>query len=625
MSAFRTEKDRGRPDGTTITFGAETGGDFDPPPRVSCEIHPLSTNSVFDRNVTVSVCGSLTTHPWLYLCTIWTLCLSVDISIFQISKGLFSRLQIGLKRMSLVKFFPVSWSIDPNWTYVSSIGRTPDRRSVNITTNNSPSLILSYDDHNQADVGKSELKTFLMNGTISEEPTLISNGVYSVSFLNKCSLETFTKLYTGTARIIQRDPLRTFFATRKINPGNWQEINHIKTAPFICESSREFNFYSEDLQSLSDSQEQMVLNLFLVVDRAKSDGSISITVDLSGETRTHVVDDFSTLAQCIREYNPDRIIYYQHDTVDLQGYFCPKTVVIDWSRLSSLDSQKPNDSLELAQFWSVSGGEEIIRKISNFWLSDISRWLCSDQIKELIDLIRVWYPQFQARIYNTNRQGIFRQFWLSPLSNLRIRPGYDQIVTHLGKNVILLLIQIGVYEIPNDTIWIDSSGIATESSLGPESQRQLVTVIVDSDRIYIDSQGNVHRSGLGPLTHPPFKLLDKYFLNVLERLINPDLQTLEVRAEQDDFIITSIISSSLNSVKSAKSEPYSTLTKQVQELGLLPVKYKTTIQYIQTVSGPVLMELVNKNRSKYFSILDYQYYHNQIQEILGKLFPKSRK
>ncbi len=502
--------------------------------------------------------------------------------------------------MSSARFFPTRWNINPSWTHISSSGRSEFGFPVHVMLKNEPYLTLLYSNDDFY-----ELDSFVSNGVILKSPENVSPGLYRVFFSDKNGLELFLQEYNGTADIVQTHPLRSFFISKRIQPGNWQEILNIKTPP-ESQDSTNLEFYSESISSL-EVTEPKSLNLFLVADK----GLVTLTIDFQGQTRNHSFDTWtSEVIRIVQEYGPNRIIYYVPDGIPSLE-FGSRAAFIRWNQL---DLSTPENSSDMHRLWSLLKCEEKIRSLSNFWKQDITEHLSNSEQEEATDLIRTIDPLFTPKPNGTKIQGIFRDPWLTPIEkNFSVSPPVQKYFLNSGFEYLLTEL---TYPRSNDLLWISPQFIATRTPIDINSQKQLLIIIGGPDRILIDIHGKIHRTGLGSITYPPFRLLNKYFLSAVESLLHGRTSVSVPPAIEEDFIITKFISSStISTVETDKL-----LARQLQELGKMPVKFRQLVSYIQTTSGPVLMTLVEKDPKRYFSMLDLDYYTNEIYKNLSRLF-----
>jgi len=496
--------------------------------------------------------------------------------------------------MSSVKFFPSRWSIDPTWTRVFCLGKSgpPGYSQISVTIPFNPYLILTG--------SLDELDFYVANGFLSQPPVSIGKEIYRCFFSDRSALQKFVRDYSGPAKVILPDPLRAFFVFRGLKPGNWQEIYNIRTGH---QGVHELDFCSDEILSFNQGGNPD-LNLFLVI----NGDQVTLTVDYFGQLRSHSFTGVGPIRTMLEQYSPDRVIYYIYPNTDYTLFF-EKGACIDWSKIQST---VPLTSDELHRDWNEVQADLIVQELSNFWVQDISTQLESDLIKEAIDLIQMIDPTRDLRIHHP-KQGIFKNVYYTPVTNFLGTSVLEEYF--FGSGVEWLLCKLGAINVPN-SIWIDDTYVVTTHPYHGSNQASLA-IVSDSDRVLVDSEMKLHRSGMGPLTYPPFPLFDKIFLGIMESIIS-GRKVMFPPNETSDFIITTFLSNTL----AKTTEPYVSLAKQLQELGELPVKFKKRIHYIQTKEGPILMELVDYDRAKWFAQLDTDWYNRIIQSTLGKIFTK---
>jgi len=486
--------------------------------------------------------------------------------------------------MSWVKFYPIKWWLNLDWSQVSVIGRTSSGNPIRVNLDYYPTILMIYPT-GQAN----ELPIFQNNGFIECFKCL--EQVCLVSFINRFYLESFIRDYSGPAKIRQVDQLRMFFWSKALDPGKWQEVTNIYSRPEDRDNT--FDFHAQQIQSFSGPS-PLVLNAFLV----KSD-KISITYQDSQNKRTLTFDNWSDLIQSVSDSQPDRLIYYPNIP---PGLSVPSS--INWQ---SLSQTIPDNSLSLAEHWSVINGDKMLDNLASFWKIDPAQHLNTGIMSEGRDVISLLDPNVEPRMVEVKRTGQFNNFGLIPMDKLieasSVSPGLKSAFH--GTTYQSILFRWGIVNLPKDTLWIGEDSIAVESGNLP------LAIIRGPDRLWVDQNRKLTREGYGLLSNPPFNLLNKYVINLILAKINsiPIGSISPIQSNRDDFVITT-------NLTNCSSSP---LIKQLQELGKLPVRFRLKVKYVQTINGPVLMELVDNDPDSYFKILDLNYYDRIISSVIADI------
>lgn len=493
--------------------------------------------------------------------------------------------------MSSLSFFPIRWSINSSWTRVFCYGKTSPNERIGISLPLNPSLLF---------LGSSiEIDSYVMNGFLSQPPDYLGKGVYRLSFSNRKQLQDFTRSYHGPGKVIKQNPLRSFFRSQKLSPGNWQEILDLETGEFP--SQVPLNFHSRRIRTL-EGREQISLNLFLFVDCDE----VSLTAEYLGQNQSHSFRGTHLIKKIIEDCSPDSLIYFITPESDYCG---PEDSnyrkKIDWSRL---EDTRPTSGEHLLQLWTEGQWMKKLREWSNFWSHDITEHLEEDIEKEAFDLIQGLDPSQDLSIQKPQR-GVFRDVYWTPIQvPLGTLGDY-----FLHSEFEYLLIQLGLVQIPS-LLWVDKSRIVTRKPISEESQVGLLAIISESDRV-LQTEKDLFRSGMGPLTYPPFPLFEKAFLQRIKG----------ERPDVPDVLDTSDFAISIRFSLSQSVPPYTVLAKQLQEGGQLSSCFRQNVSYIQTFKGPILLELINQEKEKWLDQIDIEWYERYIQEILGNIFPSISK
>lgn len=523
--------------------------------------------------------------------------------------------------MSSVIFFPSKWNIDHSWTRVSCIGKNTLNNPVHVTIKNVPYLIMVYatdksrvgwepaatDKSRVICIPSDELESFRMQGVILSYETLTSE-TFRLFFSDHNAISLFNNHYIGAGRIINHDPMRNFFGIKSINPYSWLEIKNIRTAPFPSEF--DLDYLSDSIQSAIDqSQPCPLLNLFVYVDIGEEGCQINATAKLQSQVRTHEISSFTQLGEIVTAYKPDQLIYsikYQFEDqierIPIRGAY------INWF---DLPLQSPKDLSELISMWD-SIGFNTLSNLSKFWKQDFTTHKSNGLEYEMIDLLSTIEPTFIPKIVKFTKQGVFKPVWTQNPNILLSNCSCGSIKEYFRNSGFeWVAIMSGCVAIPSSVIWADQIAVVYDVQPSESAQKDILAIARDSDRLLVDSRQMIHRIGLGPICNPPFKLMNKYIVKLVESIVY-QRNDLQITPERKDFVITAIVNPTEND----------SLVKQMQENGILSLRTRCHVKYIQTTSGPILYDTVLKNPDKYFNELDLAWYNSFVLSKLEYLCKK---
>lgn len=480
--------------------------------------------------------------------------------------------------MSEINFFPIKWSIEPNWTYVFCVGRClSNGRKITVTIPNLPYLTFQED----LDLDLNLICKYEKIGNLAR-----------AYFPNKISLERFSRYFNGEI-LDNVSALKKFFSWKHIEPGKCQIISNIQTSPIY---HSDLDFLTSEIKSSNSNIHPLLIGFVY-----NFSGLHYLTLVLQDTVKHHEFHHEKELEDTLLDYSLDQIIYFGNIN------YSQNISILDWNDLSFIyPVPTPKSSYEMYEVFFRDEFPRRLLEFSNFWKQDLTEFFLNGLSSEIYSLIKVMNPT-QKITETKSKNGLYKNVYgiqitklldiTNPIESYFINSGYEH-----------LLIKYGVVSV-NGYIWANSNLCFICDSV-PEAEKYLILVLSELDQILVDSNENIYRNGIGNISNPSFNLFDKYLIKIIQKELHPEIELTSPNVDYEDFIITTVLTPN-----SDKKE----LVKQAQELGLLPVNYIKKVYYIQTTLGPLLLEIFNKNPNKYLDKIDINYYTENIFKYLKKI------
>lgn len=323
-----------------------------------------------------------------------------------------------------------------------------------------------------------------------------------------------------------------------------------------------------------------------------------------------------------------------------------------------------NDSILLYDLWVKSNLDQELSEHVNFWRNIPEVVSASDMDSLFVDLIHDLVYREYNKMVNIN-QTLLNRYDVGKILETERKAGihmgvnvytlhevYLKFLKELNTPLSDLIVQYfdntdygiipfrsGYFNVKFDDvlafidekipkeqqIWVDDLSVAVNSKYPIDpifKHTSTVHVIIASKSwIVINEEGFVFKKGLSALVRPPFLLLEKYIDYIVEYVkSNPQvvsrLNFPQLPSTIDDFVMKMKITKEDFLNPSAKKEP---IIKQLRQFGISKTPTWITVNYIQTVDGPIIEQVYKTNIPKYSKLIDTKYYNNIINNVLKSI------